>query len=443
MVSCKTVHLRRLGRNRAGAMRFGRLLANPKVTVERLLDGWSTCTRSAVAGRHVLAIQDTSEFTFATSEGHRRGLGKIGKGGGHGLLLHAMLALDADTEFCLGLVGGSIWTRTEPVAIPHAQRSLDEKETRRWLDTARTAKLVLAAASQVTVIDDREADIYDKWALLPDKNFHLLTRAARDRCLAAKGSKLFDAASQWSEAGRRTIEVPARQAGLEQREAAREAGRARRPACLALYHGEITIKRPKNGLDKSLPETVTLRLVEVREIDAPDGFQPVVWRLLTTHAVDGSEMAWQIVDWYRQRWTIEQLFRTMKRQGLRVEDSQLETAEGLCKLTAFAAHAAVITMQLTQARDGSSKEPAAVCFSEPEIETLSALAGTLEGKTEKQKNPHARKTLAWAAWTIARLGGWNGYARERPPGPITFRRGLETFAAIHRGYMLRPNVCIR
>ena len=40
---------------------------------------------------------------------------------------------------------------------------------------------------------------------------------------------------------------------------------------------------------------------------------------------------------YRQRWHTEQLFRTAKLQGLQLEDSQLENAERLIKLTAIAA----------------------------------------------------------------------------------------------------------
>jgi hypothetical protein len=35
-------------------------------------------------------------------------------------------------------------------------------------------------------------------------------------------------------------------------------------------------------------------------------------------------------------------------------------------------------------------------------------------------------------WHVARLGGWTGYASERPPGPITFTRGLQRFQAIAR-----------
>jgi hypothetical protein len=76
-----------------------------------------------------------------------------------------------------------------------------------------------------------------------------------------------------------------------------------------------------------------------------------------------------------------------------------------------------------------------ICAStEAEIETLEALVPTLEGKTERQKNPHPVASLARAGWVIARLGGWNCY--YKPPGPITFRRGMEQFHAIHRGHRL-------
>ena len=61
--------------------------------------------------------------------------------------------------------------------------------------------------------------------------------------------------------------------------------------------------------------------------------------------------------------------------------------------------------------------PAANVFTEPEIDTLAALQPTLEGSTERQQNRHPPFSLAWAAWIIARLGGWNCY--YKPPGPIS------------------------
>jgi hypothetical protein len=69
-----------------------------KATVERLVAGWSAATGAAVAGRHVLAIQDTSEINFRTTRTRTRGLGEIGKGVGRGALLHAMVAVDAESE---------------------------------------------------------------------------------------------------------------------------------------------------------------------------------------------------------------------------------------------------------------------------------------------------------------------------------------------------------
>ena len=59
----------------------------------------------------------------------------------------------------------------------------------------------------------------------------------------------------------------------------------------------------------------------------------------------------------------------------------------------------------------------------------------------KQQDPHPTGTLAWAGWTIARLGGWTGYASDKSAGPITMRDGLQRFNAIVQGYHLARNVC--
>src|SRR6202035_4828175 len=125
MVTRTSVCLRRVGGGqRSQEVRFGRFLTNGKVTIDRLIEGWSEQTAPAAAGRHVLAIQDTSEINFRTTPERQRGLGEIGKGIGRGVLVHAMLALDAANGSCLGLVAGRIWTRKGRVIIPHDQRPL-------------------------------------------------------------------------------------------------------------------------------------------------------------------------------------------------------------------------------------------------------------------------------------------------------------------------------
>ncbi len=146
-----------------------------------------------------------------------------------------------------------------------------------------------------------------------------------------------------------------------------------------------------------------------------------------------------IVAWYRQRWHVEQLFRTVKRQGLDVEASQLESGKALLRLAALAIQAATRCLQLVLARDGQTTQPADLVFDDDEIPVLAALQPTLEGRTEKQRNPHPPRTLAWATWIIARLGGWKGYQSESPPCPITMHEGSTRFTAIARGWYLRAS----
>jgi hypothetical protein len=430
MVARASVCMRRLARGqRAQEVGFGRFLANPRVTVDRLIKGWGDQTASAAAGRHVLALQDTTEINFHTRAGRRRGLGKIGKGSGRGALLHGMLAVDADTGNCLGLVGGQVWTRRGTVKVAHQKRPTSKKESQRWSSTAEQGKSVLAAATMVTVISDREGDIFSAWGTVPAPNFHMIARSMHDRRLA-NGEGLYAAAERFAFTTTRTVILPER-----------EGKRAARVATLTLRFGQIELARPNNTRDRDLPKSVPVRFVEVIERDPPGGTEAVHWRVLTTHDVADAEAAWQIIDWYKRRWVIEQFWRLLKLQGLKLEDSQLETADRLLKLVAIAAKAAVITLQLLQAREGPNSEPATIAFSEDEIAVLDRLNGELQGATTLQKNPHPHASLRWAAWIIAKLGGWDGYPSSKPPGPITFKHGLEEFHAMVKGWSLR-NVCM-
>jgi len=281
---------------------------------------------------------------------------------------------------------------------------------------------VLAAATMVTMVADREADSYPFWALVPEANVHVLGRVYHDRKLA-EGGTLTTAARSWSVLGTRRLTIREREE------------RPEREAFLELRAGTVTILRPQETRDPGLPDKVTLTLIELSEPNPPAGAEPVTWRLLTTHAAPDAAAAWQIVDWYRMRWVIEQFFRTLKKQGLQIEDSQLDTADRLLKLVAIAARAAVIILQLTQARCGNSTLAAALVFSTVEIATLEAANASY--CDPGRSNPHAHQSLPWASWIIARLGGWNGRPTARPPGPITFKHGLDTLQTMARGWELR------
>jgi hypothetical protein len=420
MVVCANVCVRRLAQGRwAAQMRFWRFLANDRVTVDKLVEGWSDQTRVAAAGRHVLAIQDTSEIKFATTPQNRRGLGKVKKGNVHGVLLHAMVGVDADSGALLGLVGGRVWTRNGEVDTPHAERSLTEKESSRWVVTAEAAKETLAAAAMITVVADREGDFYAHWSRTPGDRVHLLTRLMNDHAVV-KGGTVRKAIARKPVAARAVIEIRERP------------DRQPRQAHVSVRCAELWLKRPKNTIESDLPAAVRVNVIEVLEAHPPKGVEPIHWILLTTHDVQTVADAWRIIGWYKRRWIIEQLFRTMKLQGLRIEDSQLATADRLCKMVAIVARAAAIIMQLVQARDGRDLQPASLAFNQQEIELIARLDQRMQGKTPRQKNPHPKDTLAWAAWVIAKLGGWHEY-QAKPPGPITFAHGLSYFRALAAG----------
>ncbi|HYH39765.1 MAG TPA: IS4 family transposase [Azospirillum sp.] len=440
MVRLGSVCLRRLseGRRRVEVC-FHRLLHNPKVTADLIIAGWAEPTVAASAGRHVLAIQDTSELTFRTAATRRRGLGRIGKGGGHGILLHPMLAVDAGTGDCLGLLGGRVWTRppAPPVARSadgrkkktHSKAAFADRESHRWVETAQEAKAHLGAAAMVTLIADREADMYALWASLPAPNVHVLGRVYHDRPVVGGGC-LSNVARLWPVCGTRRITIRERE------------DRPEREAMVDLRFGAVTLARPRTiRACEGLPGHVALTLLEVSEPAPPDAGEPVVWRLLTTHPVADADQAWQIVDWYRCRWLIEQFFRILKKQGLRIEDSQIDTADHLIKLVAIACRAAVLTLQLTQARDGDSRLPVSAVFDTTEQAVLERVNQTYASRTKRYDNPYPPRSLPWAAWIIARLGGWDGYPSSRPPGPITFKNGIDVLKTMTAGWALR-DVCM-
>jgi Transposase DDE domain len=426
----QTVCLRKLGDDRAEKVRSRRFLMNDRVTVAKMVTLQRARVAAAAAGRHVLAIQDTSEINYQSQRGRKHGLGTVGNGTDVGLFVHPVLAVDAENGRCLGLLDVQVWRRFKSKAADYRKQPIEEKESYRWLKGPQRAKAVMSATTMITVIDDREGDIFEKWDRLPDRRTHLLTRACRDRSVS-DGGTLFKTMAALPEQHRFKLDLPVR-AGKRQA----------RQASLTVRYGPVRICRPGSCSDRTATPEIDLFAIEVRELNPPAGEEPILWRLLTTHNIESVAKAITVIDWYRQRWNIEQLFRTLKSQGLGIEQSVVEDGAALEKLAVIALIGATITMQLVLARKANDHSHLATqVFDDRQIKVLEALQARLQGRTDKQKNPYSQGSLTWAAWTIARLGGWSGYESERSTGPITMRDGLERFNAIVQGYFLYQDVC--
>ncbi len=78
--------------------------------------------------------------------------------------------------------------------------------------------------------------------------------------------------------------------------------------------------------EETCPTTLSLRLVDIREVMPPDQGEPIHWRLLTTHAVDTLQQALWILGLYRRRWRIEEYFKTLKSDAMDIEAAKNQKA---------------------------------------------------------------------------------------------------------------------
>jgi DDE family transposase len=418
----------RLAGTRAREIQFTRFLRNGSVTATEMASHAAERTAARAAGRDVVVIQDTSELALGGRRAKANGYGPVGKGGAlRGLLLHAVLAVDAGTGGVLGLVDAKVWNRKGGKKVADRRsRKTSNKESQRWLDGTMRAGEVLAAAAQITGVSDRESDIYEHFAQRPD-NVHLIVRACQNRRIetddADQMNLLFNHVDGLPEQGRFQVKIPA------------APGRKARTTELAVRFTRVVLRKPLHGAAANLPATIALTMVDVRETSTPQDGKPIRWRLLTTHPVTNLGEARRIIDLYRMRWTIEEFFHTLKTAAFDIEAADIGAPKVMIKFVAAVTIAAVTVMQLVKARDGTTDQGLADAFDPADQPILEALSAQLEGKTARQRNPHPRGSLAFASWVIGRLGGWTGYYGK--PGPRIMRQGLDDFQRIKHGTTLR------
>lgn len=424
MVATHSVVLKKIGGQRAGEVGVGRLLASEKVNTDGLLAPHFARTAEAVRGRRIVAAQDTTEINFAGRDKRRHGLGPAGDGVSKGFFIHPVIAIDADDEAVLGVAAAELWTRDETPTPDHRNLPFDKKESARWLRGAQAAAALLSTAASVVVVGDRESDIYEVFAGRP-AGADFVIRARHDRRLS-NGGGLFA-----------TLETFATLGGAVVKVASSGIGDKGRLARVLIKAGTVEVARPRQqgaaGGRSAAVAAVTLNTVEVTEVQAPDGAEPLCWRLLTTLPVATLADAADIVRHYRLRWRIEETFRALKKDGMRLEESQVTEASAVMNLAALALAASVRIIQLVDARDGSAR-PATDIIDASQFDAVAVISAAREGKTKRQKNPWPKGSLPWLSWVVARLGGWNCYGKK--PGPKTMADGWHRLSLMLDGFQL-------
>lgn len=427
--SCKTLA------EKEGAYR---MLLNDSFDYDDLTEGAIRQLKKNVKGGHYLCIQDTTENNFTSHLGRigkeDRDIGPVTKEDpgkewtNAGFFLHPTLVIDPSTDMPVGFSSVILWNRSWDKENKHERnyKNLDitEKESYRWIASALKTKESLSGADSITVIGDRECDLYEIFATVPDSRTHLLIRSHIDRVLS-EGIKLNKKISS------------SRVRFIYEFDVSKGKNRTKHTAKMSLKWERVKLGHPsKKPIKDGIPPFVDVTVIEARElpVSVKPGEDPISWTLVTTHKVKNAADALRYIKWYSQRWLIEELFHLLKTKGLCFEEAQLESGAGLKKLIVLALQVGLRIMTLRLSLDSSHKVKANIIFSEQELKFMNIYMNELEGKTEKQKNPYDKGTIQWAAWGIARMGSWSGYKSHGPPGYITMKNGLVDFYSKMDGF---------
>jgi Transposase DNA-binding/Transposase Tn5 dimerisation domain/Transposase DDE domain len=411
------------------------LAASPGGTLPQAFDGWAELkaayrffgqrgvTYERVITPHVegvrhacrqpgeyLLIEDTTLLDYSEHDATAE-LGVIGDGSGRGFELHSALAVRVEgwtleqrpEGAVLGLFG-QYCCRPRPVPSQETrrQRLSRPRKSQVWTAAIQAAGAP-PAASRWIYVADRAADFYEPLKTCQQHGVDMVIRGNYDRRLAGEPGHLKATVAQGPVLGAMTVEVRAR------------GGQLARTAQVEVRSVRVNLAGPwrPGSWQAPLPD---VGVVEVREVEAPEGVrEPLHWLLLTTLSCETWAQAQRVVGYYTARWWIEEYHKALK-SGTQVEASQLESADRLEPLIGILAVVAVRLLGAKLlARSRPTSGEAAASFG-PLLLTL------LEKKLGYPKDGWNNRNLIRA---VARVGGFIGRKSDGEPGWQTIWRGWQ------------------
>lgn len=421
-----------------GAYRF---FDNEKVKEEALIKMITDQCESSCIQKDVSVFIDTCTFCLESKYNRLKTRDKMGivfqngKSSSYGFDAHSSLVYDnsgtplgfSNIELITPRIDnkydkGKGWqARAEPI---------EEKQSYKWLQSCEKSKIVLSQAKHITFVADRECDIIELYDRVKDEKSDFLVRSRFNRNTVDEEGihqKMKDLLS--TSAIQQQIKI----------EVINEFNK-KEIKTIGIKYVTCNLKWPKrkNVKIKNHPDGVPVTIIQAIEISKEPKEKILNWIFISSKTINSVDEAIIEVKRYEQRWLIEELHKLLKTDGFDLENNQMEQASSVRKLLLMAMKASIKVLQLKASREGATELKTENVFDKEEIECLEELNLELKGTTAKQSNPHIKENLAWAAWIIARLGGWKEfYNAKRPPGNKAFADGLETFDAIMIGFKLK------
>lgn len=405
---------------------FYRLIKNDNFEASVLLECHRKRTIERIINEDtILQIQDTTELDFTTHK-KTKGLGPYGGNkNSRGLIMHSTLAV-TPKGVTLGIMQMNIWARDiekRGESKKSRKRPIEEKESYKWLQSMDSSKGI---PENVTVINvsDRDSDFCEYFCKGIKENKKFLVRASHDRKIKDEDEKLYSKVESMEEKGQIIVNIP--------RDTRNNL--SPRTAILSVRYMVMEIVLPPY-LKKTYADmpTIKINFVIVKEIDPPQGIEPIEWRLSTNLEVETLEDAALMVKYYVQRWKIER-FHYILKSGCNVQSLQMEDAEHLIKTIAIYSIVAWILLWLVYESRERGDESCEIIFSEKEWKILSCIG---KKKTTPQEEP---LTLKESVLYIAKLGGFLGRKHDGEPGVKVIWKGLMKFYTIMKYYGITSNI---
>ena len=402
----------------SGAARQGAygLLESTDVDPGQLAAGvFTACARRSAKHRFVFVPVDGTSLRLV-DHAAAKDFGSVGshRNKARGLKVMNAVALSPD-GVPLGLTAQRWWARPHRKRRKHRDfRAPEQKETQHWLTAIRHTEEVMAANAPTTKCWfqlDREGDAWPTLVELQRDHWFTVRSGQNRRVVLSSGrkTKLREALATLPVQDSFTMAV--------------RPSRARQGRV-----GKFTVRARAVALDLQNRHsdrrfTMEVNVVRVRESGTtPRGEKPIEWILLTNHTISTRQDLRQVVYGYSMRWRIEEMHRTWKSGGCRVEETQLRSTQAVIKWATISAAVAIRIERIKQLSRESPSRPATDEFSDVEIRAVGLLL--FEKDVEKHIPKGTVPTMERLTHWIAQLGGYTGKSSGGPPGSITIKRGL-------------------
>jgi len=436
LVMNRTISIDSSARNNAEAASFRRFLYNDRVKIDELIYRSCKISSESIKGKRLIVYGDTTSYNLKKQIADlidREKVGCLDDNKTPGFHVHTNVVANRSSGNILGLSDLLIWSRAQVAeGKTNSQREkipFTDKESSKWSKGVTNSQRLLRDAAHTLYIFDSEADSYENFEhILKNEKVGFAIRSFRDRRINLNGEKKYLSQLLETSPVLGTYEINIRKL-VDRFKPEKPIIRTKRTAKIELRVIEVDVNPPIRFKKSKKP--IKLRLIEAREIIEKNKLledeEPILWKIWTTEPIEDFEQAREIIKLYNWRWNIEQLFRLTKKKGFQLESTKLTTFDAILRQTIMILKSASVVLQLLKARDNDNSQKIEDVFDEQQISVLEKLNPDLEGRTTLLKNNNPKDRLSWAAWIIARLGGWKGYNSRGRPGPITFKRGLEKF----------------